>query len=146
MVLFNTSDIPEIIKNNQPIVLIDGDCNLCNRSVKFLIKHNLAADLKFASLKSDIGVAILNKAAHKTVQDDTLLFMENNILYGYSTAALKIATHLNYPWRLFGVFIIIPVTLRDRIYRYVAANRYKWFGRSSYCNTDGEKMLGRFLS
>ena len=141
-----TPDIADKLKNNQPIVFFDGDCTLCSSSVKFLIKHNQNASLNFASLDSDAGLSILKYTAKDILQSDTILFLEDNILYSYSTAALKITAHLSYPWRLLGIFTIIPAGIRDYVYRFIARKRYKWFGRKSYCIPDDEALHGRFLS
>lgn len=144
--ILNIHDLSDKIKAKQPIVLFDGECSLCSSSVKFLIEHNKSCNLNFTSLQSDAGLRILKNAGKSFQQSDTLLFLEDNNLYSYSTAALKITAHLAYPWRMLGIFIIIPASLRDSIYRIIAKNRYKWFGRKSYCMTDGDGIQSRFLN
>jgi predicted DCC family thiol-disulfide oxidoreductase YuxK len=144
--IHDISELPGTLKNFQPIVFFDGDCTLCSSSVKFLIKHNQNASLNFASLNSDAGLSILKYKAKDMLQSDTILFLEDNILYSYSTAALKITAHLAYPWRLLGIFTIIPAGIRDYVYRFIARKRYKWFGRKSYCMPDVKALQGRFLS
>jgi predicted DCC family thiol-disulfide oxidoreductase YuxK len=77
---------------------------------------------------------------------DTVLLIQDNKLYGYSTAALKIATHLGFPWRMFAILRIVPVLIRDSVYKYIARNRYTWFGRKSLCIHDKKGFQERFLS
>ena len=146
MNILNIAGLSDKIKTKQPIVLFDGECSLCSSSVRFLIKHNKKGNLNFASLKSEDGLMILRNGGKGVLQSDTLLFLENNSLYSYSTAAIKITAHLAYPWRMLGVFTIIPAAIRDLFYKVIAKNRYKWFGRKSYCMTDIQGNQSRFLS
>ena len=144
--ILNIAGLSDKIKAMQPIVLFDGECSLCCSSVRFLIKYNKKGNLNFASLQSEAGLMILRNAGKDVQHSDTLLFLENNTLYSYSTAALKITAHLTYPWRMLGIFSIIPVAIRDLFYKIIAKNRYKWFGRKSYCMTDVKGIQNRFLS
>jgi len=137
-------NLPVKLSGKQPIVLFDGKCTLCSKSVRFLIKHNKTGNLNFTSLQSGVGLEIILMAGMKFQQRDTLLLVEKNRLYGYSTAALKIAAYLSFPWRLLGILRFIPVVIRDRIYRFIAGKRYEWFGRETFCMTKG--IQNRFLS
>ena len=79
-------------------------------------------------------------------QADTLFLLQGNKLFGYSTAALKIAAHLDMPWRLLGIFTIVPASFRDILYRFIAKNRYNWFGREAFCLADWKGYQNRFLA
>ncbi len=138
--------IPEKLANMQAVVLFDGECSLCNASVRFLLRNNKSANLNFCSLQSETGTLVMKAAAKPANQYDTLLLLQDNTLYESSDAALKIASHLRFPWNLAGMLRIIPERLRDRIYRFVARNRYKWFGKKAFCLTDGSKHYKRFVS
>ncbi len=136
----------EDLANKQPIVLFDGECSLCTGSVRFLLKHNYSGNLKFASIQSETGSKIINLAGKTFDKADTLLLLQGNELFGYSTAALKITAHLRFPWNLLRILIITPSFIRDGFYRFIAKNRYKWFGRKSLCQADKKEYQGRFLS
>jgi len=138
--------LPDEIVNKQPIVLFDGECTLCSRSVQFLLSHNHSGNLRFATLQSETGLNIILLAGKSFDQSDTVLLLQDNILFGYSTAALKITAHLDLPWRLFGVFTIVPAGIRDILYRFIAKNRYNWFGKESFCMVDREDYQKRFLA
>ena len=116
-----------------PIVLFDGVCNLCNGAVQFMIERDKKNLLRFASLQSEIGQFYQEKAGVSTVTIDTILLVENGKIYQKSTAALRIARHLNGLWSLPFGFIIIPPFLRDWAYDFIARNRYKWFGKQESC-------------
>jgi len=137
--------LPGEIAEHQPLVLYDGKCNLCCGAVRFLIRNNNSDKLTFASIQSETGIKIIALAGLTFNKSDTLLFLTDNILYGYSTAALKIASHLRFPWNLVGVLRIIPLKIRDSVYRYVARNRFRWFGTKSECMISDQKFADRFL-
>jgi predicted DCC family thiol-disulfide oxidoreductase YuxK len=139
-------DLPDEFACKQPIVLFDGECSLCSGSVRFILKYNNKGNLHYASRQSPAGIKLLLLAGKSFQHSDTLLLIQDNKLYGYSTAALKIAAHLALPWRLLVVFMIFPVQIRDFVYRYVARNRYSWFGRKSLCLNDTKGFQERFLS
>jgi len=139
-------NLPNDLANKQPIVLFDGECTLCSYSVRFLLRHNRSGNLRFASIQSAIGSKIVLLAGEATVKADSLFFLQDNKLFGYSTAALKITAHLDFPFNVLRIFIIVPVFIRDTIYRFVAKHRYSWFGRKSFCLTDGKDYHKRLLS
>ena len=143
---FLLKELPDEIATKQPIVLFDGECSLCNNSVRFLIRHNKTGSLNFASLQSPAGSKLLRLMEKDYQQNDTLLLIQDNKLYGYSNAAIKIASHLEFPWRLLIIFRIVPIQIRDFVYRHIAVNRYTWFGRKSFCMTDLKGIQERFLS
>ncbi len=118
---------------NSPLILYDGVCNLCNYSVRFIVKNDKKSVFKIASLQSELGQRVL--AEHLLDQNSfsTFILYENGKLYFKSTAALKVVKKLNGPVKLLYIFIIIPPFIRNFIYDFVARNRYKWFGKSDVC-------------
>ena len=128
------------------IVFFDGVCNLCNGFVQFIIRHDPAGRFRFTSLQSEAGQALL--AAHGqqvSPTPETVLLLENGRLYTHSTAALRIARQLGWPWRGFAVALLLPRILRDAVYRFVARNRYRWFGREESCWLPTPDLKARFL-
>ncbi len=75
----------------------------------------------------------------------SLIYIEKGRIYRESTAALKVARKLKFPLKLLYGFIIIPRVIRDPLYRYVARNRYRWFGKRQECMVPSENLLHRFL-
>lgn len=126
------------------IILFDGVCNFCSGSVKFIIKRDPAAYFKFASLQSDIGEQ-LTEEYNVNKEVDSIVLIENHRYYTESTAALRIAKRLKGGWRLFYVLKIIPKFLRDKPYKFVAKNRYKWFGKKDACMIPTPDIRKRFL-
>lgn len=126
------------------VVLFDGFCNLCNGSVQFIIDRDPREQFRFASLQSEVGQELLRK--HGLSEDcNTIVLIENSKAYVRSTAALRIAQHLRWPWPLFYVAIAIPGFLRDAVYRLIAANRYRMFGKQETCRIPTPELRRRFL-
>ncbi|WP_199619164.1 thiol-disulfide oxidoreductase DCC family protein [Paenibacillus alkalitolerans] len=130
----------------QSIVLYDGVCNLCNGVVAFTLRRNRKASLKYAALQSDAGRAILRRCGLESIPTDTFIFVENGKPYVKSTAALRLAKHLDGGWRFAYCFIIIPRFVRDSVYTFVAKNRYRWFGRREACLLMRPEYRERFLN
>ncbi len=136
----------EQYKNNeQVVVLFDGDCNFCDNTVQFIIKHDRQGHFHFASLQSAIGEQLLNQFK-ETKSISSIILVDKNNIYKESTAVLKIAKRLNGLWKLVYVFILIPAPVRNAVYRYVAKNRYKWFGKKESCEIPSLSIRQRFLT
>ena len=131
------------------ILLFDGVCNLCNAWVRFVIRHDPApARFRFAALQSEAGQALLRARAHSDRAEalDSLVLVEGNRLFIRSSAALRVFGKLGLPWSLLRVFLLVPLPLRDACYRWVARNRYRWFGRRETCMLPDVELRSRFLS
>jgi len=113
-----------------PLVLYDGYCALCDRSVQFLQKRQSPRALDYASLQSAQGQKVLASCGLSTREFDTLVFYEEGHCYLRSTAGLRILRYLRFPWPLLYGLLLIPAFLRDPVYNLIAHNRYCWFGRS----------------
>lgn len=128
-----------------PLVLIDGVCLMCQGATKFIIQHDPARKFFFASLQSEMGKKVLAKGGLPTDAMNTIVLVENDMYYTKSTAVLRIARHLKFPWSLLNTFIIVPKFMRDPVYQFIAKHRYRWFGKSDHCMIPSPKDRERFL-
>lgn len=128
-----------------PIVLFDGVCNLCSGSVQFILKRDPEARFRFASLQSEVGQTIQAEHGLDSGALSSVLLLEDGRLYRESAAALRIARHLPGAWKLLAAFKIVPRPIRDGLYRLIARNRYRWFGKSETCWLPTPELRGRFL-
>jgi predicted DCC family thiol-disulfide oxidoreductase YuxK len=126
-----------------PVVLFDGRCNLCAGSVQWIIRRDKAGVFRFAALDSEVGREML--AGYGKLPDSLLLVDEEGV-HTQSTAALRIAGRLGWPWSWARVGLWAPKGWRDGVYRWVARNRYRWFGRREACWAPTAELRGRFLS
>lgn len=128
-----------------PIVLVDGVCHLCQGLTKFLIKHDRAGRLRFASLQSDAGQRLLAEGGMPLDSYSTFVLVEDGRYYTRSKAALRLARVLPFPWPLGYGLIVIPPFIRDAVYDIVARNRYRWFGKDEACMIPTKEIRKRFL-
>jgi predicted DCC family thiol-disulfide oxidoreductase YuxK len=126
-------------------ILFDGVCNLCNGFVQFVIARDPHARFRFAALSSDAAQSLLRDAGVHTPIPDTMVLVQDGRVYFRSDAPLRIARRLTFPWPLASVFLIVPRFARDRVYDYIAARRYKWFGRRDICMIPTPELRQRFL-
>ena len=129
----------------QPVILFDGVCNLCAWAVRFIIERDPEARFLFASLQSECGQRPLTAHRLDPANMDSFILIEEGRAYQQSTAALKVARHLSGPWPLFYACIVLPALIRDAFYRFIAPNRYHWFGRQESCMIPTPKLRSRFL-
>ncbi|UQZ35213.1 thiol-disulfide oxidoreductase DCC [Paenibacillus sp. PK3_47] len=127
------------------VVLIDGVCHLCQGLVRFIIPRDPKARLRFAPLQSETGLRLQQSYGLDSGQLSTVVLLENGTVYTESAAVLRIARRLRFPWPLAYLFILVPGPLRDAVYRYVAKNRYRWFGRDEQCLMPTPDIRRRFL-
>ncbi len=128
-----------------PLVIFDGECNFCNASVNFVLRHERDAKLQFASNRSTAGKAALSSVGIGE-SPGSIVLIENGQAFAKSSASLRLARYLRVPWRWLGLFILIPRPIRDFVYGWVAANRYRISGNMSHCRVPTDEFRGRFLS
>ena len=114
------------------LVLFDGHCNLCSGTVRFIIPRDRLRRFRFAPLSGPTANRVLHEKAPGGAPDSILL-LENEKLYEGSTAALHIAKRLDGLWPMLYLLMIFPLPLREAVYRFVARNRYRWFGKRETC-------------
>ncbi len=132
--------------NNQSIILFDGACNLCNVAVNFLINRDKKKLIQFASLQSETAHVLLKNCNMPTEEMKSFIFIEAGKLYTQSTAALRVCRHLKGLWPLLYGFIIVPHFISDGIYKWIAKNRYKWFGQKNECVIPAPELKRKFLN
>lgn len=142
---------------NEPVVLFDGTCNFCDGAVHFVIDNERGSSLRFAALQSIEGRALLARVATPeqarvlvegaagSGDPDSMALVEDGRVYTHSTGALRTARYLRWPWRWLAVFVFVPRALRDAVYRWFAAHRYRWFGKSEACRVPTPELRARFL-
>lgn len=129
------------MNKSQPIIFYDGLCGLCDKSVQFVLKHDKKQRFKFATLQSDFANDTIGRP-----ETDSFVLYDNDKMYMESTAALLTLKKLGGMWNLFAVFLIVPPFIRNAVYRFVARNRYKWFGKFDSCKVPDAATRSRFIA
>jgi predicted DCC family thiol-disulfide oxidoreductase YuxK len=126
-------------------ILFDGVCNLCNGFVQFVIARDSGSHFRFAALTSDSARRLLKEAGVREPLPDSMVLVEDGRAYLRSDAPLRVARRLAFPWPLLIVFLVVPRFIRDRVYDFIAAHRYRWFGREEVCVIPTPELRRRFL-
>ncbi|KGP73359.1 thiol-disulfide oxidoreductase DCC family protein [Pontibacillus yanchengensis] len=126
------------------IILFDGECNFCDASVQFILKRDRQEQFTFASLQGEHGQKLLKQHGIASSVDSFVL-VDGNQIHFQSTAALNVCKELAGAWKLLYGFIVIPKPIRDKVYKIVANNRYKWFGKKEQCALPSPETRKRFL-
>ena len=121
---------------HQWIVYYDGYCNLCSRMVQWIIRNDRAGNFTFKPLQMPQTPELPDQGVgNGSSGGNTVILMMDDHVYERSTAALKIAARLRFPWPLMVIFFMVPRFIRDPIYNVVARNRKRWFGQRTSCFT-----------
>jgi predicted DCC family thiol-disulfide oxidoreductase YuxK len=115
----------------RPLLLFDGNCALCNGTVRWLLAHDRGR-LHYAPLSSEVADAALGQAGYEGDRSSVVL-VDGTGAHQHSTAVWRTLRLLPWPWRAGAAIRLIPRPLRDAAYRFVAANRFRIFGRSDIC-------------
>ncbi|MCB1069430.1 MAG: DUF393 domain-containing protein [Kiritimatiellae bacterium] len=128
-----------------PVILFDGDCRFCHRAVQFVLKRDRAGVFRFAALDSAYGQAQLAAHGLADPRPDSLVLIEDDSAFIESEGALRIARRLGGGWRWLSGLILLPRVLRDPVYRWIARNRFRWFGKADRCSVPDPAFTDRFL-
>tara|TARA_B100000212_G_C27364735_1_gene529806 strand:- start:133 stop:531 length:399 start_codon:yes stop_codon:yes gene_type:complete len=128
----------------EKIIFVDGHCNLCNWFADFVISRDADRKFKFASLQGETSKQILDQNIVENT-DSILLYSENNVDQE-SDAISKVLREMPDGWPIIGFLILpFPRIIRDNIYKFVARNRYRVFGKTELCRVPTEEESGLFL-
>ncbi|MDE2763914.1 MAG: DCC1-like thiol-disulfide oxidoreductase family protein [Gemmatimonadota bacterium] len=136
------------MNDSPPVVLFDGDCSFCSATVRWTIERDPLARLRFAPLRSAAArraVALADPHADFDALPDTIVLADEGGVHTTSTAVLRMARHLRFPYPALSLALLVPRPVRDAVYRVLARNRYRWFGRSDDCPLPPPGSASRFL-
>jgi predicted DCC family thiol-disulfide oxidoreductase YuxK len=128
------------------VLLFDGECNLCNATVDWILRHDRRGVFRFATLQSDAAARLLDgTAGADAAADDTVILIEDGRVHTRSTAALRVLHALGPPWSFARILAVVPAPLRDAVYELIARRRHRWFGRRETCRLPTPQERERFL-
>lgn len=134
------------LPENKKIILFDGVCNLCDNTVQYITRHDKYDVFRFVAIQSDLGQKIIEHIGIDTSRTDSIILYEPGHAYYYKAeAAIKIAENLGGIFSLLGIFKVVPKWMSNKIYDYVARNRYKWYGKKNECMIPTPELKSKFL-
>lgn len=131
--------------DNRHIVIFDGVCNFCNWAVNFIIKRDPDGVFAFTPIQSELAHELMKKHRVTSFGIETVLLIKNDQCFAFSDAALEITKDLAGLWFLFTIFRFVPRPFRDAIYKLLARNRYKLFGKKATCMVPSKEHRSRFV-
>ncbi len=126
-------------------ILFDGVCRFCNASVNFVLRRDHRDRFRFAPLQSPAGERLLVQYGLDGKKMDSFVLIEDGRVFTESTAVLRTARKLGFPWSLAWGWMIVPEFIRNAVYRWIARHRYQWFGKNDQCMVPDEKIRRKFL-
>lgn len=136
--------LSKLLGDGQPILLYDGFCGLCDRFVRFVLRHDKHGSLKFATLQGKYGDAA-RASAPELARVDSVILLTPSGAYVRSAAALEVMRYLGGIWATTLILYALPRALRDWGYDRVAASRYRLFGKRDACRVPDTDTRARFL-
>lgn len=133
------------VYHQKRIIFFDGVCNLCNKSVQFIMRNSTDEIFLFAPLQSSQAIQFLKNHGASVQKMETIVYYNRGHISYKSTAALKIALKMNGLYPLLVIFMLVPRVLRDWVYDAIAGKRYLWFGKRDRCMVPSEETKNRFV-
>ena len=126
------------------IILFDGTCAFCERSVRFIASRD-SGYFKFGASQNPEGRALLAQYGTNREAARSIILIEDGEVSLRSTAVLKIARRMTAPWRWVAIFLLVPTPIRDAVYRVVAAVRHRIAGQSNACEIPPAEIRKRLI-
>lgn len=130
---------------NAPLIVFDGDCVMCSAQAQFVLRYDRAGHFRLTTAQGPLGQELYRRLGLPTGDFETMLLVKNGRVLSHSDAAIGIAAGLGWPWRAGLIAKLIPRVLRDKLYRLVARNRYRWFGKRETCWRPTPDVADRIL-
>ena len=127
------------------VVLFDGTCAFCERSVRFIATRDPHAYFRFGASQTAAAHALLAWFGETRASTKSIVLVEDGRLYRKSTAVLRIARRLSAPWSFAAIFLAVPQPLRDAAYDLVAAVRHRIAGTSNACEIPPPEIRERLI-
>ncbi|MGE6739837.1 thiol-disulfide oxidoreductase DCC family protein [Allorhizobium pseudoryzae] len=131
--------------DENPVIVFDGDCVLCSASAQFVLRHDRAARFRLAALQTPAGAALASLYGIDPLDPQSIILVRGGRALTDSDAVLAIGQGLGWPWKAVGALRIVPRPVRDLVYRFIARNRYRLFGRRQGCFVPAPDHRGRIL-
>lgn len=120
-------------RSGRAVIVFDGQCVLCSANAQLILRRDHGRRFQLAAMQSEAGAALLRANGLDPADPETLIVVDGDRVLRESDAVLHIYRQLGWPWRAAAAATFVPKTWRDAAYRWVARNRYAWFGKREQC-------------
>lgn len=140
-----TGPLPDVVDEDDLVVLFDAECVVCSGWVHFVLRWDREGQIRIGAVQSEAGRALLVYAGLDPDDIDTMLFVERGVPYARSSAVLRASRYFRMPWPMLAIGMLVPTPIRDWFYDRVAKNRYSLFGKKELCLVPAPEQRARFL-
>jgi predicted DCC family thiol-disulfide oxidoreductase YuxK len=130
---------------DKPLIVFDGLCVLCSGNARFVLRHDRTRHFNLTTAQGPLGEALYRHYGLSTDDYETMLVIDDGRLFTESDGAIAIARGLGWPWRAAATARIVPRRIRNALYRLIARNRYRLFGRREVCWVPTPEQADRIL-
>lgn len=127
------------------VIVFDGVCVLCNGWVDFLLERDHRQRYRFAAMQTQAGRNLLQANGLDADDPMSFLLLDEKGARIDSDAVIAVLIGLGGIWRAAAMFRLLPRAIRDPAYRWLARNRYRWFGKKEMCYLPADSQRDRFL-
>ena len=127
------------------VLFFDGECNLCNSTIDFVIRRDRHRRFRYATLGSAAANRLLPDDLPEKHNLESFILLDKDGIFVRSEASLRVARQLPFPWKLLAALLVIPAAWRNPTYRYIARRRYELFGKRATCRVPTDAERGLFL-
>jgi len=128
------------------IVFMDGDCALCSGAARAIAHADRRNEVRIATVQSALGRAVLTHYGLDADDPETWLYLEEGRAYVSLDGVTRLASRLGGRIRIFTLFRVLPRSARDWLYRRIARNRYRIFGRADLCALPDDAVRARLIA
>lgn len=128
----------------KPVIFFDGVCGMCNAFVDLMLRADHKHIFLFAPLQGSTALAMLPPLGNDA-REWSMIYVDEAGVHNQSDASLEVYRRLGGLWGMLGLLRFVPRWLRNPVYRLIARNRYRWFGKKDACRIPSKEEQLRFL-
>jgi predicted DCC family thiol-disulfide oxidoreductase YuxK len=133
--------------DDRPVIIFDGKCVLCSWFARFVLRTDRPGHFRLLAAQSPLGTALYKHFGLDPVRYETYVLVEDGEAFFRSEASIRILEGLGVPWRIVASLgRLVPLSLRDTLYNFIARHRLQWFGAREHCYLPDPSQADRFIS
>lgn len=139
------SQILKGLDGSHPLIVFDGVCVLCSGFARMVVRLDTDKRFRFATAQSPLGEALYRRHGLRTDFYETNLVIIDGVAFTRMDSLLAVCDALGWPWRAARLIRLLPRRVRDRLYAWIANNRYAWFGQKDSCEIPSSELRERII-
>jgi predicted DCC family thiol-disulfide oxidoreductase YuxK len=125
--------------------VMDAQCALCARGATWIARNDKAQEFRIIPVQSELGGALMKHYGLNPNDPASWLYVEDGRAYTSLDAFMRVGRRLGGLWKLLSLLRVIPTSFQDRLYRFVAVNRIRYFGRADLCTLPDPEVRKRLV-